>query len=54
MPDCETCDVKSLSMNEDINNITLGEIQIWKRWSLWVLISLVTVKINQHFSFCTD
>lgn len=54
MPDSETCDVKSLPMNEDINNITLGDIQIWKRWPLWVLISLVTVKLNQHYSFCTD
>lgn len=54
MPDSETSDVKSLSMNEDINNITLGDIQIWKRWPLWVLISLPTVKINQHHSFCTD
>lgn len=51
MPDSETSDVKSLSMNEDINDITLGDIQIWKRWPLWVLILLATVKINQHYSF---
>lgn len=31
MPDSETSDVKILSMNEDVNNITLGDIQIWKR-----------------------
>lgn len=44
MPDSEISDVKSLSMNEDINNITLGDIQIWKRWPFWVLISWATVK----------
>lgn len=54
MPESETSDVKSPSMNEDINNITLGDIQIWKRCPLWVLISLATVKINQHYSFFTD
>lgn len=54
MPDSEKSDVKGLFMNEDINNITLGDIKIWKRWPLWVLISLATVKINQHCRFCTD